>query len=82
MATAAIFSFIWSWEDFLGPLVYLNDMNDYTVPLALRMFTSQDSVSQYGPMFAMSILSILPIVIFFVIFQRMIIQGIAMSGLK
>lgn len=82
MATAAIFSFIWSWEDFLGPLVYLNDMNDYTVPLALRMFTSQDSVSQYGPMFAMSILSILPILIFFVIFQRMIIQGIAMSGLK
>tara|TARA_R110002124_G_scaffold1797_17_gene11560 strand:- start:17950 stop:18843 length:894 start_codon:yes stop_codon:yes gene_type:complete len=82
MATAAIFSFIWTWEDFLGPLIYLNDINDYTVPLALRMFTSQDSVSQYGPMFAMSILSILPILVFFVIFQRMIIQGIAMSGLK
>jgi multiple sugar transport system permease protein len=82
MATAAIFSFIWTWEDFLGPLVYLNDMDDYTVPLALRMFVSQDSVSQYGPMFAMSILSILPIVLFFVVFQRLIIRGIAMSGLK
>lgn len=82
MATAAIFSFIWTWEDFLGPLVYLNDMEDYTVPLALRSFISSDGVSQYGPMFAMSILSILPIILFFVIFQRLIIRGIAMSGLK
>lgn len=82
MATAAIFSFIWTWEDFLGPLVYLNNMEDYTVPLALRSFISSDGVSQYGPMFAMSILSILPIVLFFVVFQRLIIRGIAMSGLK
>ena len=82
MATAAIFSFIWTWEDFLGPLVYLNKVEDYTVPLALRMFLSQDGASQYGPMFAMSILSILPIFLFFIIFQRLIIRGIAMSGLK
>jgi len=82
MATAAIFSFIWTWEDFLGPLVYLNDIHDYTVPLALRMFLSQDSVSEYGQMFAMSVLSILPIILFFVVFQRLIIRGIAMSGMK
>ncbi|MFC0012327.1 carbohydrate ABC transporter permease [Devosia nitrariae] len=82
MATAAIFSFIWTWEDFLGPLVYLNDIKDYTVPLALRMFLSQDSVSEYGQMFAMSVLSILPIILFFVVFQRLIIRGIAMSGMK
>jgi multiple sugar transport system permease protein len=49
MATAAIFSFIWTWEDFLGPLVYLNDMKDYTVPLALRSFISSDGVSNMGP---------------------------------
>jgi multiple sugar transport system permease protein len=82
MTTAAIFSFIWTWEDFLGPLVYLNDIKDYTVPLALRMFLSQDSVSEFGQMFAMSVLSILPIILFFVIFQRFIIRGIAMSGMK
>ena len=82
MATAAIFSFIWTWQDFLGPLVYLNNVEDYTVPLALRMFLSQDGASQYGPMFAMSILSLLPIFLFFLIFQRLIIRGIAMSGLK
>jgi multiple sugar transport system permease protein len=82
MATAAIFSFIWTWQDFLGPLVYLNDVKDYTVPLALRMFLSQDSVSLYGELFAMSVLSIVPIFLFFLIFQRLIIRGIAMSGLK
>lgn len=82
MATAAIFSFIWTWQDFLGPLVYLNDVKDYTVPLALRMFLSQDSVSLYGELFAMSVLSIVPIFLFFILFQRLIIRGIAMSGLK
>jgi len=82
MTTAAIFSFIWTWEDFLGPLVYLNDVEDYTVPLALRMFLSQDGTSEYGQMFAMSVLSIVPIILFFVIFQRFIIRGIATSGMK
>ena len=82
LATAAIFSFIWTWEDFLPPLIYLNDIKDYTVPLALRMFLAQDSVSEFGQMFAMSILSILPILVFFIIFQKFIIRGIAMSGFK
>ena len=82
LATAAIFTFIYTWEDFLGPLIYLNDIKDYTVPLALRMFLAQDSVSQYGQMFAVSVLSILPIIAFFVFFQKFIIRGIAMSGLK
>ena len=82
LATASIFTFIYTWEDFLGPLIYLNDIKDYTVPLALRMFLAQDSVSQYGQMFAISVLSILPIVAFFVFFQKFIIRGIAMSGLK
>jgi len=82
LATAAIFTFIWTWEDFLGPLVYLNKVEDYTVPLALRMFLSTDSVSEYGQMLAMSVLSLVPIFLFFLIFQRLIIRGIAMSGLK
>ncbi len=80
MATAAIFT--WTWDDFLGPLVHLNNIENYTAPLALRMFLSQDGISEYGQMFAMSVLSILPIVLFFVIFQKFIIRGIAMGGLK
>lgn len=82
LATTAIFTFIWTWEDFLGPLIYLNDIRDYTVPLALRNFISQDSVSMFGQLFAMSILSIVPIFIFFIFFQKFIIRGIATSGLK
>jgi multiple sugar transport system permease protein len=82
LATASIFSFIWVWEDFLAPLIYLNDINNYTVPLALRLFVDAESQSAYGQMFAMSILSLVPVVLFFVVFQKLIIRGIAMSGLK
>jgi len=82
MATAAIFSFIWTWDDFLAPLIYLNDIDNYTVPLALRLFVDAESQSAFGQLFAMSVLSLVPVVLFFVVFQRFIIRGIAMSGLK
>lgn len=82
MGTAAIFSLIWVWEDFLAPLIYLNDIKSYTVPLALRLFLDQDGQSAYGQMFAMSVLSLVPVVIFFVAFQKLIVRGIATSGMK
>jgi multiple sugar transport system permease protein len=82
LATAAIFSFIWTWDDFFGPLIYLNDINQYTVPLALRSFIDSTGRSEWGPLFAMSILSLVPVFLVFLFFQRLIIQGIAMSGLK
>nr|WP_233469921.1 carbohydrate ABC transporter permease [Neorhizobium petrolearium] len=82
MGTAAIFSLIWVWEDFLAPLIYLNDIKSYTVPLALRLFLDQEGKSAYGQMFAMSVLSLVPVVIFFVLFQKLIVRGIATSGMK
>jgi multiple sugar transport system permease protein len=83
LATAAIFSFIWTYDDFLGPLIYLNDMRSYTVPLALRAFIdSSGGESLYGEMFAMSTLSLVPVFVVFLAFQRMIIRGVAMSALK
>ncbi|MFN4153907.1 MAG: carbohydrate ABC transporter permease [Paracoccaceae bacterium] len=82
MATAAIFSMIWVWEDFLTPLIYLNDINSYTVPLALRLFLDQEGQSNFAQMFAMSVLSLLPVLAFFVLFQKLIIRGIATSGMK
>jgi multiple sugar transport system permease protein len=82
LATAAIFSFLWTWEDFFGPLVYLSDIRKYTVPLALRTFVDSTSQSAWGPLFAMSILSLVPVFLFFLLFQRLLIQGIATSGLK
>lgn len=82
MGTAAIFSFIWVWEDFLGPLIYLNDIKTYTVPLALRLFLDAEGESVFGQMFAMSVLSLVPVVIFFILFQKLIVRGIATSGMK
>lgn len=82
LATAAIFSFIWTWNDFLGPLVYLNDASNYTVPLALRSFLDSTGQSAWGQLFAMSVLAILPIFLFFLFFQRLIIEGVAHSGMK
>lgn len=83
LATAAIFSFIWTYDDFLGPLIYLNDMRSYTVPLALRAFVdSSGGESLYGELFAMSTLSLVPVFIVFLAFQRLIIRGVALGALK
>lgn len=83
LATAAIFSFIWTYDDFLGPLIYLNDMRTYTVPLALRAFVdSSGGESLYGALFAMSTLSLVPVFVVFLAFQRLIIRGVALGALK
>ena len=83
LATAAIFSFIWTYDDFLGPLIYLNDMRQYTVPLALRAFIdSSGGESLYGEMFAMSALSLVPVFVMFLAFQKLIIRGVTMGALK
>jgi multiple sugar transport system permease protein len=83
LATAAIFSFIWTYDDFLGPLIYLNDKQTYTVPLALRAFVdSSGGESLYGELFAMSALSLVPVFAVFLAFQRLIIRGVALGALK
>ena len=82
LATAAIFTFIWTWDDFFGPLIYLSDLRQYTVMLGLRTFTDNTGMSDYGGMFAMSVLSLVPIFVFFLLFQRLLIEGIATTGMK
>lgn len=82
LATAAIFTFIWTWDDFFGPLIYLSDLRQYTVMLGLRTFTDSTGMSDYGGMFAMSVLSLVPIFVFFLLFQRLLIEGIATTGMK
>jgi len=82
LVTTAIFSFIWTWNDFFRQLVYLSDLKDYTVPVALTLFIDSTSESAVGPMFAMSLLSLIPVFLFFVAFQRMLVEGINTSGLK
>jgi multiple sugar transport system permease protein len=82
LVTTAIFSFIWTWNDFFRQLVYLSDLKDYTAPVALTLFIDSTSESSVGPMFAMSLLSLVPVFLFFVAFQRMLVEGINTSGLK
>lgn len=80
--TTTIFSFYWKWDDFLGPLLYLNKPKLYTVSLALRAFNDATTKTNWGGLLAMSTLSLVPVLIIFFAFQRYLVEGIATTGLK
>jgi len=82
LVTTAIFTFIWTWSDFFTQLIFLNDGALYTVPIALRAFLDSTGSSAYGQLFAMSVLSLVPIIAFFLVFQRMLLEGASTTGLK
>jgi multiple sugar transport system permease protein len=82
MATSAIFSFYWGWENLLGPLLYLNSPSKYPVSMALKMFLDNETTSNWGAMFSMSIVTLIPVFVLFFTFQRYIVEGISTSGLK
>lgn len=81
LAVLAIFSVIWRWNDFLWPLIIAQDEAVYTLPVALARFSSQQVVP-FNLVLAMSVLSILPVIIIFLLTQRQIVTGIAQTGLK
>lgn len=80
--TSTIFSFLWKWDDFLGPLIYLNKPSLYPVTVALRMFADPNAITNWGAMFAMGTLSLLPCLIIFIFFQKYLVEGITTTGLK
>jgi len=82
LATTAIFTFLWTWNDFFSQLIYLTDPNLYTVPVALRSFIDAQGKSSYGSMFAMSVVSIVPLLLLFAFGQKYLIRGIATTGGK
>lgn len=82
LATSAIFSFYWKWEDLINPVLYLNSPEKYPVSLALKLFLDSESASNWGSMFAMSVVSLLPVILIFFLFQKYIVEGISTSGLK
>ena len=82
LITASLFSFIWRWDDFLGPLLYLNRVARFPASLALRMFTDPGAITDWGALFAMSTLSLVPTVLIFIFFQKYLVDGISTSGLK
>jgi multiple sugar transport system permease protein len=81
LATTAIFTVIWTWNDYFSQLIYLNSPARYTLPVGLRMFLDATSGSELGPMFAMAVVSLAPLFVLFVLFQRRLVEGIATTGL-
>ena len=81
LVTVGVLTFMGSWEDFMGALLYLNKPAMYTVAYALKMFNDSSQVD-YGATFAMSVLSLIPILMLFFFFQKNLVEGISIQGLK
>ena len=77
-----VLTLIWTWNDFFSQLIYIGNPDLFTIALGLRTFIDATGVSNYGQLFAMSIVSLLPIVFFFVIAQKQIMEGVAMQRIK
>lgn len=82
LATTAVFTFIFTWNDFFSQLIFLTSPRLYTVTVALRTFIDAQSKSDFGALFAMSIVSLIPIFIVFLVGQRFLLAGIATTGGK
>ncbi|GII98306.1 carbohydrate ABC transporter membrane protein 2 (CUT1 family) [Sediminihabitans luteus] len=82
LATTAIFTFIWTWNDFFSQLIFLTRPDMYTVPIALRTFIDSTGESSWGSLFAMSIVSLVPIFLVFLFGQKYLVKGIATTGIK
>ncbi|MDN3019100.1 carbohydrate ABC transporter permease [Paenibacillus sp. BSR1-1] len=81
ISVLAIFSFMWRWDDFIWPLIVISDPTKYTVQLALSNFIGEFNVD-WGSLLAMSVVTMIPVLIVFLIFQKQFIQGMATSGMK
>jgi multiple sugar transport system permease protein len=82
LSVVALFTFMWAWNDFLGPLVYLQRPEQYTLALGLQTFQSQHGGTQWNLLMAASLMVITPVIVLFFLTQRTFIQGIATTGVK
>ncbi|HEX7350419.1 carbohydrate ABC transporter permease [Brachybacterium sp.] len=82
LATTTIFTFMWMWNDFFGSLIYLTSPDNFTVPLALKSFLDTQGSSDWGAMFAMSVVSLIPLFLVFLFGQRFLVKGFATTGIK
>lgn len=80
--SAAVFQFIWTWNDFFNQLIYINSVNKYTVSLGLRMYLDITSYVEWNQLLAMSVIAILPCILVFFLSQKYFVEGIATTGLK
>jgi alpha-1,4-digalacturonate transport system permease protein len=81
IAVLVIFTFMWRWNDFAWPLVVLTDQSMFTLPLGLNLLRGEVN-PEWASVMALALLSLLPILAIFLVFQRQLIQGIAGTGLK
>ena len=81
LSTLTIFTFVATWNDYLGPLIYLKSQEKKTIQLGLKMFISQYS-SDYGLIMAGSVLSLIPVLVVFMCLQKFFVEGVASTGLK
>ncbi len=81
LATLTIFTAVFVWNDFMGPLIYLNSQALKTIQLGLRMFIMQYSAN-YALIMAASLVSLIPVTILFLTFQRFFVEGVASTGIK
>lgn len=82
IASAAIFGIMWRWNDYLGPLIYLNGEMKYTVSIALATFTGMYSVVPWNWLMAASLIALMPPILLFFVAQKYFVEGIVVSGLK
>lgn len=81
LLAVALFETVWDWNDFIRPLIYINEMDKFTISLGLSLFSDQHHW-QWGLLMAATTVSILPIVVFFFLAQRVFIEGITLTGMK
>jgi multiple sugar transport system permease protein len=82
LSVVALFTFMWAWRDFLGPLIFLQRPTQYTLTLGLQTFQSQHGSTPWNQLMAASVLVILPVLVLFFIAQKTFIEGIATTGMK
>ncbi len=80
--TTIVIQFYWVWDDFMGPLLYLNRPTSYTVSYAIKLFADATSTTDYGSMFAMSTCSLIPVFLLFLIFNRYLMDGVTAGSIK
>jgi len=80
--TTIVIQFYWVWDDFMGPLLYLSRPEKYTVSYAIKLFADATSTTDYGAMFAMSTLSLIPVFLLFLFFNRYLMDGVTAGSVK
>ena len=81
IATLGIFTFVGSWNDFTGPLIFMDSVRNYTLPVGIALYQSS-YFTEYGLTLATSVLAMAPLILVFLVFQRQIVESMASTGLK